>query len=110
MFPDPAELPQLVQAAAQGPWGGPTYRCRIACIAGRSCFTWGQPASAQRSSRYVLRVRSRLRAYPPRLHASGRAPCHQRSGQEMVPLVTTVLATVIGLIFRAVRGEAAGKP
>ena len=32
MFPDPPEPPQLVQTTAQGPWGGPSYSYRGACI------------------------------------------------------------------------------
>jgi hypothetical protein len=28
MFPDPPEPPQLVQTAAQGPWGGSSYSYR----------------------------------------------------------------------------------
>ena len=32
MFPDPPSRPQLVQTAAQGPWGGPSYSYRGARI------------------------------------------------------------------------------
>jgi hypothetical protein len=37
MFPEPPPLPQPVQTAAQGPWGGPTYSyrgARIECLPG----------------------------------------------------------------------------
>ena len=37
MFPEPPTLPQPMQTAAQGPWGGPTYSyrgARIECMAG----------------------------------------------------------------------------
>jgi hypothetical protein len=32
MFPEPPPAPQPVQLAAQGPWGGPAYSYRSACI------------------------------------------------------------------------------
>jgi hypothetical protein len=38
MFPDPPKPPQLVQTAAQGPWGGPTYSYRGARI---ECYPGG---------------------------------------------------------------------
>jgi hypothetical protein len=59
MFPDPPEPPQLVQMAAQGPWGGPSYAYRGAKIqlrmaptaqANRLSLSCCNPTSASRRS------------------------------------------------------------
>jgi len=58
MFPDPPEPPPLIQTAAQGPWGGPSYEYRGARIAG----------AAKRSA-----------ASLPKLQCTVRIPVHEDS-------------------------------
>jgi hypothetical protein len=83
VFPDPPEPPQLVQMAAQGPWGGSTYsyrNARIECCPGAHVCGLFMPEHPFHGRNFGVVVT--VTALVDRWADSGRLPSYMRQGSK----------------------------